>query len=111
MFSNIICQNKSYSAKTLKLTNPYSLSKEGTPLGKNIKLTYDSFFKKYDLTYTNVDNGTVKKTIKFCDGCTKNNTNELLYNGITDDIKNKKRIAIHLVGNEIYIFDAIVLLK
>ena len=80
----------------------------GTPLGKNVRLTYDSFFKTYTFSFTNSDGN--KETIKQSLVAKNNKAKADGYTDIKDEVKTRKRLEINTTDGT-YIFEGVIVLK
>lgn len=108
-------QNHTYHAKTLKALSVHHFNEnKGKPLGKNATIVYDSFFKKYDITYIDINGEEIKLTLTFVDNGKPNNSkSDNFYYNVTDAIKTKKQFSIELTSSNIssYIFEGVTKIK
>jgi hypothetical protein len=78
IFTNkIYCQTKKYIGGTIE----YSVNGKVRPLGKNVTVKYDSFFKSYIITYTDIDGNRYKLTFQY-ESDSRYNCNGVIYDCI-----------------------------
>lgn len=102
-------QDKSYKAKHLY---HHTTDGEHTPLGKDVTVTFDSFFQQYKLIFTNEKGN--KSTIVFKKEGSKNfdvKNDELAWTEIVDEISTKKRMTIKNGDYASYILEGITIVK
>jgi len=99
--------NTVYNAKTLDIR--YHIDKVGEPLGKNIRLHYDPYFKTFTRFFTN-RTGTHEKKV-FVTRLTE--VGQVFYTHSINEIKTRKRLTI-VTGNKdapYYSFEGVTVTK